>query len=277
MSEKDKITFEDIEKAFPKKSVYDHPLSAIEAATRAIGEMNFAAAGVSEQIRRAVEAISQTTEKKKPERWPKTALLIPEDGTRPDGLSTKTAARIMYNGKEYFLRRPERYVLSVFVYAENIEDTTAANNNAKSKMTREEIYTYIRLRNSVFALFYLGQNLHNDVWTFCELSEMIARLSNREDRETDAMAANIKSLKTISNLQRLRLEAQFRAVDMYCKTYTLPEYLTPGIVAMARFDFKTAVPSTLFDEYANTVQAEEIKQMTFNYLTQRTSKFSKFI
>ena len=78
-------------------------------------------------------------------------------------------------------------------------------------------------------------------------------------------------------MQRLRLEAQFRAVDMYCKTYTLPEYLTPGIVAMARFDFKTAVPSTLFDEYANTVQAEEIKQMTFNYLTQRTSKFSKFI
>ena len=217
-----------------------------------------------------------------PERLPKTALLIPEDGTCPDGLSTRTAARILYNGEEKILKRPERYVLSVFVYAENIDETTDANNNAKSKMTRTEIRRFIELRNTVFALYYLGQNLYNDVWAFRELSELLERFKNGEFERTkkddpEAIQNDTRTLQMLANLQRLRLEAQFRAVDFFCKMFFLPAYLVPGIVTTARHDFKTAAQSVLFDEYADTVQADEIQSMTFEYLVQRRSKFSKNI
>ena len=295
MSDTSKITFEDLKRASAKKSVFDDTMTpAVEAArlaAEAIGAMSGQIADISkspafQQVKKAFADLAQITspeeKTRKPGRLPKTALLIPEDGTRPDGLSTRTAARILYNGEEMILERPERYVLSVFVYAENIEDTTEANNNAKSKMTRAEIQKYIRLRNSVFALFYLGQNLHNDVWTFCELSEMFVRcttgkieFANSDD--PDAMTEQTRKLKMIVDLQLLRLEAQFRAVEKFCKTCNLPEFLIPQSVTTARHNFKTTAQTFLFDEYADTVQAEEIEQMTFDYLVQRQNKFSKMI
>lgn len=295
MSKKSKITFEDVERANIKKSVFDDAMSpaveAVRRAAEAIGATTGQIADISkspvfQQLGSAFENLARLTspeeEQRKPEKLPKTALLIPEDGTRPDGLSTRTAARILYKGEEKILQRPERYILSVFVYAENIEDTTAANNNAKSKMTRAEIQKYIRLRNSVFALFYLGQNLHNDAWTFCELSEMFLRcLSGRfefaNSDDPDAMKEQTRKLKMIVDLQLLRLEAQFRAVDKFCETYSLPEFLIPQSVTTARHNFKTSAQTVLFDEYADTVQAEEIEQMTFDYLVQRQNKFSKMI
>lgn len=297
MSKKSKITFEDVERANVEIPNFEENFARLAGAQRAAAEamrpVADALANISDisqspafqQVKNAFAELGRITspeEQRKPEKLPKTALLIPEDGTRPDGLSTRTAARIFYKGEEKILQRPERYILSVFVYAENIEDTTAANNNAKSKMTRAEIQKYIRLRNSVFALFYLGQNLHNDVWTFCELSEMFVRcmtgkieFANSDD--PDAMTEQTRKLKMIVDLQLLRLEAQFRAVDKFCETYSLPEFLIPQSVTTARHNFKTSAQTVLFDEYADTVQAEEIEQMTFDYLVQRQNKFSKMI
>lgn len=258
---------------------------SIEKMTEAVREAapSLAAMDAIKAIQSAMDAKIDANESGSvPERLPKTALLIPEDGTCPDGLSTRTAARILYNGEEKILKRPERYVLSVFVYAENIDETTDANNNAKSKMTRTEIRRFIELRNTVFALYYLGQNLYNDVWAFRELSELLERFKNGEFERTkkddpEAIQNDTRTLQMLANLQRLRLEAQFRAVDFFCKMFFLPAYLVPGIVTTARHDFKTAAQSVLFDEYADTVQADEIQSMTFEYLVQRRSKFSKNI
>ena len=238
-------------------------------------------------VQRALQNLAHTSdedeEKSKPEKLPKTALVIPDDGTRPDGLSTRAAARILYKGTERILQRPERYVLSIFVYCENIDDTTAANNNAKSKMTREEIKKYIFLRNSVFSLYYLGKNLQNEVWTFSALSDLLALFSSGQLENTqaandpDAIPNATKALQTLFALQRLRLEAEFRAVDFFRRTYSLPEFLVPENVTTARHEFKKMCPAELFDDFADTVQADEIEKMTLDYLVQRRSKFSQNI
>ena len=75
---------------------------SIEKMTEAVREAapSLAAMDAIKAIQSAMDAKIDANESGSvPERLPKTALLIPEDGTCPDGLSTRTAARILYNGE----------------------------------------------------------------------------------------------------------------------------------------------------------------------------------
>lgn len=212
----------------------------------------------------------------KPERLPKTALEVPTDGTRPDGLTTRTAARIKYDGEEYLLTKPERYVLSIFVYMDDTNETTKANNQCKSKMTREEVRRFIDLRNSVFALFFLGCTLSHDAYELELLAEMIqndqkAHAGRKEFTEEERQHA--RQLQGLFDWNVLRIDAQLRAVKRFCQEHDVPDYLRPKDVADAFDVLRRLCGGRLFDPFADTVQADEVEKSALWYLEQRKKTF----
>lgn len=210
------------------------------------------------------------------ERLPKTALVVPEDGTRPAGLSTRTAARIMYKDEELFLNKPERYVLSIFVYMDDTRKTTKASNNARSKMTDNEVRRFIDLRNSVLALFYFGLVLEYDAYELEVLEEAIqaARKEHAGIKTEEVRKKKERQTQGLLDWHVLRLTSGLRAVERFCHEHNVPDYLRHCYITDAQTVVRRVAGGRLFDPFADTVQAEEQEKSAFWYLENRKNTFN---
>lgn len=192
-------------------------------------------------------------------RLPRTALVIPKDGERPEGLTARTAARIMYDGKEYVLTQAQRHVLNVFVYETDLKKTRKADTAAKSKMTTTGRLRYIRTRNAFLALYFFGIPVYNDAWALHTACELFRNLQT-DDEEAKA------NFQSFVEINRLRLDTAFRSVEKFCDAYDVPRFLWPTLLQQARDMFEQDCSACLFDPYEKTLNRQIFERMFDDYL-----------
>lgn len=212
-------------------------------------------------VREVVGQIHAEEEAKERElaKLPRTALVIPKDGTRPDGLTTRTAARIMFDGKEYFLTRAQRYVLNIFVYETDLKKTHKADKAAKAKFGILERSRYIHTRNAFFALYYFGIPVFNDAWSLQTAVGLFQDLP-QDDEDTK------ENVQYFEDMNRLRLEVAFRCVEKFCEVHDFPRYLWPTLLQQARSMYEEACSPCLFDAYEGTINEAIFERMFDDYL-----------
>lgn len=168
---------------------------------------------------------------------PKAPFLLYKDGTKPDGLTVPAVARVLYDEQEFFLTRLQRHVLSSFVFADEEKEIFERDKYFKSKFTydngRKE---YLFTRNAFLTLFEFGTNLLNDVWTLC------ATVDFYDDGLLERTEESEKTLRTICDLTRIRIDAELFAVSSFASEVFLPPFLWPVEIQKAQSVYKERFP-----------------------------------